>query len=208
MAPAAIRCDESQIVRLQRVTSPAEPADGARRRSKMECMNTGRRDLRVSDRERQAAADRLKHAHDEGRLDFAEYDRRLGLAYGSTTYGDLDQLFADLPIDAPAPLAVRPNAAAAVGAGTAPVAATGRSPDALSVAFGRLPLALKILWTIWATAMAINLTVWTLVGFDDGDLPYFWPVWLLIPGLVLGGATAAVTAARAGRSPRRGPGEG
>jgi hypothetical protein len=172
----------------------------------MECMSTGH-ELRVSDRERQAAADRLKHAHDEGRLDFAEYDRRLGLAYGSTTYGDLDRLFVDLPMDAPAPLAVRPTAPAPVGAGTAPVAATGRSPDALAVAFARLPLALRILWTIWATAMAINLTVWTLVGFDDGDPPYFWPVWLLVPGVALAGVTAAVQAARAGRSPRREPGE-
>jgi hypothetical protein len=56
-----------------------------------------REQLRVSDSERQSAADRLRRAHDEGRLDFAEYDRRLALAYGSVTYADLDQLFADLP---------------------------------------------------------------------------------------------------------------
>jgi ribosomal protein L9 len=45
--------------------------------------------IRVSDQERQAAADSLKAALEEGRLDFAEYDRRLGLAYGSTTDADL-----------------------------------------------------------------------------------------------------------------------
>ena len=175
-----------------------------RPRSKMECMNTERRDLRVSDRERQAAADRLKHAHDEGRLDFAEVrpPPRAGLR--------IDDLRRPRPALRGPPArcaraARRPTVPAPVGTRPAPVAATGRTPDALSVAFGRLPLALKILWTIWATAMAINLTVWTLVGFDDGDLPYFWPVWLLIPGLVLGGATAAVTAARSGR---REPGEG
>ena len=55
------------------------------------------RDMRVSDQDRSAAAARLKSAHDEGRLDFAEYDHRLALAYGSVTYGDLDQLFTDLP---------------------------------------------------------------------------------------------------------------
>ena len=58
---------------------------------------TEQRDVRVSDRERQAAADRLRAAHDEGRLGFAEYDDRLAQAYGSVTYADLDRLFADLP---------------------------------------------------------------------------------------------------------------
>jgi hypothetical protein len=53
--------------------------------------------VRVSDSERQAAVDLLRRAHDEGRLDFAEYDRRLAAAYGSVTYGDLDSLFTDLP---------------------------------------------------------------------------------------------------------------
>jgi hypothetical protein len=56
-----------------------------------------RQQMRVSDRERQAAVDRLRRAHDEGRLDFAEYDRRLAAAYGAVTYADLDQLFGDLP---------------------------------------------------------------------------------------------------------------
>jgi hypothetical protein len=33
----------------------------------------------------------------DGRLDMAEYDRRIALAYGAVTYADLDQLFTDLP---------------------------------------------------------------------------------------------------------------
>ncbi|MCW2699317.1 MAG: hypothetical protein JWQ45_852 [Blastococcus sp.] len=56
-----------------------------------------REQLRVSDSERQAAVDRLCRAHDEGRLDLDEYDRRLAAAYGAVTYADLDQLFTDLP---------------------------------------------------------------------------------------------------------------
>jgi uncharacterized protein DUF1707/uncharacterized protein DUF4234 len=56
-----------------------------------------REQLRVSDSERQAAVDRLRAAHDEGRLDLDEYDRRLAGAYGSVTYADLDRLFTDLP---------------------------------------------------------------------------------------------------------------
>jgi hypothetical protein len=64
---------------------------------------TTARDLRVSDSERQAAAQRLGAAWAEGRLDDAEYDRRLGLAYAAVTYGDLDLLFPDLPGPRPIP---------------------------------------------------------------------------------------------------------
>ena len=151
-------------------------------------MSTARQ-MRISDRDRQAAADRLKAAQEEGRLDFAEYDRRLGLAYGAVTYGDVDELFTDLPTSAPAPVAVR---------AAAPVAAP-RPPDALATGFAGLPLALKILWTIWATAMAINLTVWTLVGVGNGEITYFWPMWLLVPGAALAAATAITTSVRNGR---------
>jgi hypothetical protein len=145
--------------------------------------------IRVSDQERQAAADRLKGAFEEGRLDFAEYDRRLGLAYGSTTYADLATLFTDLPADRPAPVAVQ----------TPPSAPAARPPDALATGFAGLPLALKILWTIWATSMAINLTVWTLVGVGNGEIAYFWPMWQLVPGAALLAATVITTTVRNGR---------
>ena len=62
-----------------------------------------------------------------------------------------------------------------------------------------LPLALKILWTIWAGAVLINLTVWLLVSLGNGALDYFWPMWLAVPGVALGGVTAAVGAARSHR---------
>jgi hypothetical protein len=158
---------------------------------------TEQRHLRVSDGDRQAAADRLRAAHDEGRLDLYEYDDRLGQAYSSVTYADLDRLFADLPVHRPAPVVPATEAAR--------VPARRRQPDALTVRFARLPIALKILWTLWATAMAINLTVWTLVGIGNAEMTYFWPVWLLVPGVALAGVTAAVTAARAGRSLDRRP---
>jgi hypothetical protein len=147
------------------------------------------RDMRVSDQDRSAAAARLKHAHDEGRLDFAEYDRRLQQAYGSVTYGDLDRLFADLPAHQPAPLAVHETA-------PPPVVVAKPKSDGLATAFARMPTALKVLWTIWASVVAINLTVWVLVGVGDGDIAYFWPMWLLVPGAVLFAVTAAVQAGR------------
>ena len=146
------------------------------------------REMRISDRDRQEAANRLKHAHDEGRLDFAEYDRRLEKAYSAVVYGDLDQLFSDLPATQAPPLVVRPEPKPPVPT---------REPDALASAFARLPTALKVLWTIWASVMAINVTVWVLVGpVGNGEIPYFWPMWLLVPGAVLLAVTASVQAGR------------
>ena len=64
--------------------------------------------LRVSDVERQAAAYSLGTAFQDGRLDLSEYDTRMARAYGAVTYGDLDQLFLDLPRPGIAP-AVAPQ---------------------------------------------------------------------------------------------------
>ncbi|WP_206340103.1 DUF1707 domain-containing protein [Blastococcus litoris] len=64
--------------------------------------------IRVSDADRQAAAQRIGAAWAEGRLDDAEYDRRLAQAFAAVTYGDLAQLFTDLPAPQPA---YRPPAA-------------------------------------------------------------------------------------------------
>ena len=64
---------------------------------------TTARHLRVSDAERQAAAERIGAAWAEGRLDEAEYDRRLAQAFAAVTYADLDQLFTDLPGPRPFP---------------------------------------------------------------------------------------------------------
>jgi hypothetical protein len=57
----------------------------------------GHNQMRVSDSDRQAAADRLRFAQSEGRLSVQEYDDRLGRLYQAVTYGDLASLFADLP---------------------------------------------------------------------------------------------------------------
>jgi len=53
--------------------------------------------LRVSDAERQAVADRLAEHFAAGRLDQAEFDDRVGRAMGAKTRADLSGLFADLP---------------------------------------------------------------------------------------------------------------
>ena len=153
--------------------------------------------MRVSDAERQIAADRLRTAMGEGRLDLLEYDTRLARAYQAVTYADLDQLFSDLP--AHGELAVHAAAASTpvVASQRKPVAAP-RAVPAVRTGFAGLPLALKILWTIWLGAVLINLTVWLLVSVGGGPT-YFWPMWMAVPGVALTGVTVAITAARSHR---------
>jgi len=144
--------------------------------------------MRVSDGERQAAADRLRAALGEGRLDLHEYDNRLALAYQAVTYRDLDQLFSDLPAHAAAPVVASPST-------PAPAA----RPVAVRSGNAGMPVALKILWGIWSVVVAVNLTVWLLVGIGGEGVPYFWPMWLAVPGAALLGATVVVNAVRSSR---------
>jgi hypothetical protein len=144
--------------------------------------------MRVSDVERQAAAERLRAAMGEGRLDLLEYDNRIAAAYQAVTYADLNKLFVDLPTHDAAPV---------VGPSSKPIAAS-RAVPAVRTGFAGLPLALKILWTIWTGAVLINLTVWLLVSLGNGP-EYFWPMWMAVPGVALTGVTAALTAARSHR---------
>jgi len=147
--------------------------------------------MRVSDAERQVAAERLRGALAEGRLDFLEYDHRLAKAFEAVTYADLDKLFGDLPVSGKA------SSAPAVAASPSPPA-VARPVPAVRTGFAGLPLALKVLWTIWTLSVLINLTVWLLVSVNHGP-EYFWPMWMAVPGVALTGVTAAITAARSHR---------
>ena len=55
--------------------------------------------LRASDSDRDQVSERLRHATAEGRLSADELDQRLGALYAARTYGELDALLADLPIN-------------------------------------------------------------------------------------------------------------
>ena len=57
--------------------------------------------MRAGDADRQAVADKLRGALEEGRLDLHEYDERLQRAYAAKTYGDLNGLLDDLPDTVP-----------------------------------------------------------------------------------------------------------
>ena len=86
------------------------------------------RRYRISDADRERAAQRLHTAMAEGRITFAELDERLGQVYAALHAEDLEPPLADLPPEHPAPsgLAVAPHAAPtawqpAPPAGPAPV---------------------------------------------------------------------------------------
>ena len=143
--------------------------------------------MRVSDRDRQAAADRLAVALQEGRLDLAEYDHRLAKAYSAVTYADLDCLFTDLP----APSRPEP----------APMAA--RAVPAVPPVTADQPGALKVLWTLWLACVVVNLTIWLIVSLSSHELLYFWPVWFAVPGAALLAVTVGVASLRGGRQHRR-----
>src|SRR5215218_2497400 len=106
-----------------------------------------RASMRAADADRQAAAERLRAAMSEGRLDLLEYDTRLAAAYSAVTYGDLDQLFTDLPGQdsrAVAPAGRRSRTAPVVWA---PAPLPGRG------LLAQLPGPLKVLWTIWLAVL-------------------------------------------------------
>lgn len=167
-----------------------------------------RPEMRASDTDRQAAVDRLRIAHDEGRLNLTEFDTRVATAYQAVTYGDLAALFADLPEKGqlapppPAPVASPIASPIASPVASSPVEATGF--------VGNVPTAVKVLWTIWGSVLLVVLTTWLLVDVSHGGGETFWPMWLLIPTALLVGSSVGATSISRSRRPGwrlGGPGE-
>ena len=71
--------------------------------------------MRVSDSDRERAADVLREAAGHGRITLDELDERLALAYAAKTYADLTAVTRDLPGPAQAPSAVQPAMAGRIG---------------------------------------------------------------------------------------------
>jgi hypothetical protein len=55
--------------------------------------------LRASDADREATADRLRKHHTDGRIDAEEFTERLDRCYAAKTVGELSELTRDLPGD-------------------------------------------------------------------------------------------------------------
>jgi hypothetical protein len=137
-----------------------------------------REELRAADVDRTFVVERLKGALDEGRLSLSEYDERLQQTYASKTYGDLDQVMADLPHPASAQSSQLQRAAGPSGYAASPVVApaTGRA----------IPTWLSAVWGAWLIAVSVNVVIWLLVCLTTQSLIYPWPVWVAGPwGAVL-----------------------
>ncbi|RBY80841.1 DUF1707 domain-containing protein [Geodermatophilus sp. TF02-6] len=131
--------------------------------------------LRAADTDRAAVATVLGEHMSAGRLTVAEYDERLARVYAARTYGELEQLTADLP----RPVARRPQPTPAPSAHGGVCSAGGWG----GWAGGPSQLAA---WRNWAGVAAIVLAVWLTTSIASGDLTYFWPIWVIGPwGAVL-----------------------
>ena len=124
----------------------------------------GRDDLRASDADRQAVVDRLRHAHEEGRLDLSEFDDRIRRAYAARTYAELDRLTSDIPAD-PAD-----DRLPAVSEPARPTPRRRLSPAV----------------STWLLASLVNFVIWAIVSIATMHLVYPWWIWVAGPwGAVL-----------------------
>jgi hypothetical protein len=123
--------------------------------------------MRASDADREAAGDRLRDAHAEGRLTVEEFEERIERTLAAKTVGELTDVTKDLPavstsIEAPSdpmPAAARPYAV--------------RGP-------------VRRLWASWCTVTVICTGVWLTAGLGNGHFGYPWPIWVAGPwGAVL-----------------------
>lgn len=112
-------------------------------------------DVLASDAEREAAVAQLREEAATGRLDTAEFERRIDLAYRAQTRGELARLAADLP--APAPPAL-------------PVASPWRSEAMRRQAVG------------FVIVNVVAIAVWLATGANGGFWP-IWV--LLVSGIGL-----------------------
>jgi hypothetical protein len=160
--------------------------------------------LRAADSDRTAVAEQLGRHLSDGRLTLDEYEERLARAYAARTYGDLDELTADLP-RAAATAHASPSALPSFSSpvGPAPSATPQRAPSgACEPAWGRYgrPGA----WSSWVTTAVIVTTIWLLTSLGSG-FHYFWPIWVVGPwGAVLLARTLTGRGSPARRRGRRG----
>lgn len=109
-------------------------------------------DQRASDADREAVAEDLREAFEEGRLDVDEYQRRLDAVWAARTYGELDRLTADLPHPA------RRQASAAV---------EERRRNQRRAWLDA--------WKTWLGGAVIMIGIWGVTSLSSGELQNFWP---------------------------------
>jgi hypothetical protein len=132
--------------------------------------------LRAADSDRAAVATVLGRHMAAGRLTVDEYDERLASTYAARTYGELDELTADLPTSD------RPRAAEPVRREDPhPVRACGPVPGPWNWG-GHAGSS----WRSWLSTAVIVIAVWAVASFVTGGFLVFWPIWVIGPwGAVL-----------------------
>jgi hypothetical protein len=108
--------------------------------------------LRASDADREYVAERLRHAAAEGRILAEELEQRLEATFTAKTYGELNDVVADLPLDRPVagpgrrvPVRLRPATI---------VALVILFPMVLAIATAAI-VAIAALITAWAIAVTL-----------------------------------------------------
>jgi hypothetical protein len=159
--------------------------------------------LRASDADRAAVADMLGSHMSAGRLTVAEYDERLMRAYAARTYGELEELTADLPTTAVSQAGTA-TSSAVTAAGrsssgahrTSEPSPRGTSGPARGPAWGHLwgggvcgswsAGTGRAVWGQWLTTAIIVTTIWLVSSLGSGEWIYPWPIWVIGPwGAVL-----------------------
>ncbi|GAB2637372.1 DUF1707 SHOCT-like domain-containing protein [Nocardia goodfellowii] len=119
---------------------------------------------RASDAERDDVVRLLGRHLADGRLDLAEYDKRVAQVYATTTREDLGAVLTDLPkLSKETPGGFTKAAAAR-----------------------RFPIWQRIEASSWLGVSILVLVIWAAISIGVGELTYFWPVWVIGPwGAVL-----------------------
>lgn len=125
------------------------------------------RGVRASDAEREGAAETLRRHHADGRLTTDEFEERTERAYASTTVGDLDQLFTDLP---------RLPVGGGERGGRRPRPTAWPPPVALAIVVTLAAIAVvssaHVLWLVWPLTFFV---FFRFVRRGYGGRPRGWP---------------------------------
>jgi hypothetical protein len=113
--------------------------------------------FRAGDRDRENTANVLGQALAHGYLDMPEYERRVQVAFSTSTATELRELLADLPL-----------------------AHLRRSDPRVRAARQRAArLSVRLHLAAYLAMVVIVLTVWLAVALSTGAW-YFWPIWPIL----------------------------
>ncbi|MEU6859731.1 DUF1707 domain-containing protein [Glycomyces sp. NPDC046736] len=125
----------------------------------------GDRETRIGTPERTAMTEILRAAVDQDYIDLDEYEKRVDVLLAAKTVGEAEVVLADLP--------------------SYQRLVEAAEPDAL-----KAPDWVKWLWFGISIPIGINLGVWLILLATIGFV-YFWPVWVMVPLLVVASSLTA-----------------